>query len=151
MSDVQCPLCANWAPIEEGRLGRHKSNEPSPTTNRIMWCPAAGRSPGVVRSEMSDEDVIRRDHLKRHRFMRIPGSRSKVIEVPVRKNRGRFTLGHCQACDKAWYTSYSQAQRMVIKALAEREVQLYIYKCPVDTEQYHVTKEEYHRDRGEVL
>jgi hypothetical protein len=151
MSDVQCPLCANWAPIEEGRLGRHKSNEPSPTTNKVMFCAAAGRSPEAVRAEMTPDDVVHRDYLKRHRFARIPGMGAKVIEVPPRRNRGRFTLEHCQPCDKAWYTSYSQAQRMVIKALAEREVQLYIYKCPVDTEQYHVTKEEYHRDRGEVL
>jgi hypothetical protein len=40
---------------------------------------------------------------------------------------------------------------MVIKTLAERQTQLYIYRCPIDFEQYHVTKKEYHRDRGEVL
>jgi hypothetical protein len=152
MSDVQCPRCANWAPMSGGKLGRHKSNEPSLTTNKITFCPAAGKSPAAVRAEMSPEDVVRRDHLKRTKPMRLPGfSRNSTVEVPVRRNRGRFTLDHCVACDKAWYTSYAQAQRMVIKVLAERETQLYIYHCPVDSEQYHVTKEEFHRDRGEVL
>jgi hypothetical protein len=153
MFDVQCPQCANWAPMIAGKLGRHKSNEPSPTTNKIMFCRAAGKSPAAVRAEMTPEDVVRRDHLKRVRPQRIPGyARNSSIEVPVvRKNRSRFTLEHCTACDKAWYTSYSQAQRMVIKVLADRGTQLYVYKCPVDPEQYHVTREEYHYDRGEVL
>lgn len=74
-----------------------------------------------------------------------------MSEHKIRKNRSRFTLAQCPDCDKAWYTSYAQAQRMVIKLLAEREVQLYIYYCPVDSNQYHLTKEEYHHDRGEVL
>lgn len=152
MSDVQCPKCANWAHMTGGKLGRHKSNEPSVTTNKIMFCSAAGKTPQEVQASMTPQDITRRDHLRRTRPMRIPGfGRASSVEVPIRRNRRRFTLDHCEACDKAWYTSYAQAQRMVIKVLAERETQLYIYHCPVDDQQYHVTKEEHHRDRGEVL
>jgi hypothetical protein len=117
-----------------------------------MWCKAAGQDPVIVEFDLTNEEMIRRDHLKRTKPMRLPGyARGSTAEIPTRRNRGRFTLDHCVVCDKAWYTSYAQAQRMVIKVLADWETQLYIYKCPVDDQQYHVTKEEYHRDRGEVL
>jgi hypothetical protein len=141
--------------MNAGRLGRHKSNEPSATTNKIVFCSAAGKTVAEVQASMTPEDADRRDLLKRARpvarLTYVSRSSPPSQVVPARRNRGRFTLEHCVDCDKAWYTSYGQAQRMVIKVLAERDTQLYIYRCPVDSEQYHVTKEEYHHDRGEVL
>lgn len=67
------------------------------------------------------------------------------------KTRWRHVLKPCKACGKDWYTSYAQAQRMALKAFWERETQLYIYRCPIDGEKYHLTKMEEHDDRGEVL
>jgi hypothetical protein len=67
------------------------------------------------------------------------------------KSRWRHALEYCKACGKDFYNSYSQAQRMVLKALNERDTQLYIYHCPNSDEKYHVTKMEVHDDRGEVL
>jgi len=66
-------------------------------------------------------------------------------------SRWRHMLIRCPHCHKDWYTSYQQAQRMVIKAMRDRETSLYIYRCPSNREKYHLTKMEEHDDRGEVL
>jgi hypothetical protein len=91
-----------------------------------------------------------------------PVSSAEEVKMPRRKvvnhrdkrpkaSRWRHVLVMCPRCHKDWYTSYPQAQRMVLKALKDRETQLYIYRCPANREKYHVTKMEEHDGRGEVL
>lgn len=67
------------------------------------------------------------------------------------KSYGRHQLPLCPACGKFWYSSYAKAMKMAAKVLRERDTMLFIYICPVDEQLYHLTKEEFHRDRGEVL
>lgn len=82
----------------------------------------------------------------------MPRRHPRVAKTKLRgADRWEHALVTCAACDKYWYTSFAQAQRMALKALNERDTRMFIYYCPVDPEKYHLTKMEEHDDRGEVL
>jgi len=76
---------------------------------------------------------------------------ARITRAKQKPSRWRHVLKMCPRCKKDWYTSYAQAQRMVLKALNDRDTVLYIYKCPSDRDKYHVTKMEQHDNRGDVL
>ena len=150
-TSARCPRCDNWAQIARGTITSHKSNEFN-ARRKLKNCSAAGRTLEQVRAEMTPEMVIVRNHLKRQRMV-IRGTLRVDLRLDLRPgpNRYRHALTWCPTCDKAWYDSISQAQRIQRKALIERETVLYIYYCPADDARYHVTKMEEHDDRGEVL
>jgi len=81
----------------------------------------------------------------------MPRRKVMAAKSKLRPGRWRHILKECPRCHKDWYTSYAQAQRMVLKAANERDTVLYIYRCPGDRDKYHVTRQEQHDGRGEVL
>lgn len=147
-TSARCPRCDNWAPIAKGVIGSHKSNRFN-GKGKLLGCPAAGRTLEQEKADLTPEKVMVRNHLKRQRQAGLSGKLK--LDLPPAPGRYRHVARHCVPCDKDLYGSLAQAQRMIRKILNLRGVELFVYRCPEDGENYHLTKMEDHDDRGEVL
>lgn len=159
MASVKCPRCGNNAGYDSGFLDRHKSNEVN-AKGGFKGCPAASRTLDQAEKEFGIDpyDARRRDELKEiadkvrmQRKSMHMRSVSLKRGSPIRTGRLRYEAEHCGPCDKNLYRSIGQAQRTAQRLERLDGIPLYVYRCPVDDEKYHLTKMEVHDERGEVL